>query len=180
MRGGSNPKPAPLLPPPPPLPRGPGAHGQGAAGGASPAGLARAPRFPGATCESPPATSSALSCLPSPLAASRLTQRQDPSASPAGTGHPSFTHGGPGAGSPPREMPSPRGPLRSPSPRPDTTASRRRDAAAGLAPPLRPPPPGLVPPDPGSEPRHKPAPALPQLLPKAPSRGRLGPRGAFR
>lgn len=133
--------------------------------GASLARLARAPQFPGVTCESPPATSSALFLFTFPLPpASRLTQRRDPSVeprqSPAGTGHPPSPAAAQerwGKSSPLREVPSTHPPCAPHQHIPTKgCCSRAIPPLSGL--------PASVPPNPISDPRHKPAPVLPWLL----------------
>lgn len=150
--------------------------------GASLARLARAPQFPGVTCESPPATSSALFLFTFPLPpASRLTQRRDPSAEPRRAQpvpgilpHPRQAGGGGGT------APSSQGPLHLPAlspspPHPD----------AGMLQPGHPstlPPPSLGPTEPelGPPAQTRSGAALVPLPATAPSHERLGPRGAFR
>lgn len=132
--------------------------------GASLARLARAPQFPGVTCESPPATSSALFLFTFPLPPASLTQRRDPSAEPSQYRASSLTHGTLG------EMgelpPSPGPPLHSPSLRPSPHPAPlipTKGCCSRAIPPLSPLP-ASVPPNPSTDPRHKPAPALPWLL----------------
>lgn len=132
--GGSDPKLPPCLPGPS-TPHGQGVLRAGGSGseGASLARLARAPQFPGVTCESPPATSSALFLFTFPLPpTSRLTQRRDPSAEPCRAQpvpgilpHPRQAGGAGGTAPLPGRCPP------FPLPAPLTATSRRRDAAAG-------------------------------------------------
>lgn len=147
--------------------------------GASLARLAWAPQFPGVTCESPPATSSALFLFTFPLPpASRLTQRRDPSAEPRQYQAPSLTRGrleemG-------EQLPSPGGPLYSPSlrpspPHPDKGMLRPGHPSTLPAPSLGPTETQLGPPA-----QTRSGAALAPLPATAPSRGRLGPGGAFR
>lgn len=132
--------------------------------GASLARLAQAPQFPGVTCESPPATSSALFLFTFPLPpASRLTQRRDPSAEPRraqpvpGILPDPRQAGGGGEQLPLREVPSTRPPC----------PPHRHIPTQGCCSPAIPPLSLLaasVPPNPSSDPRHKPAPVLPWFL----------------
>lgn len=137
--------------------------------GASPARLARAPRFPGVTCESPPATSSALFLFTFPA------RRQPAALLSAGT--PQRGHGraqmAPGTPHPRRAggrtvlLPG-----RSPT---------SLHPAGGMLQLGRLRSPSLIPPDRDSDPRHKPGPALPWLPPESPLPRPAGsPGGAFR
>lgn len=175
MRGGSNPKCAPTASPPP-LPAGQARRGRGRRavparrGWPGPRGFLEPP----VSHPRPPAQPFPVYLPRSPPAAllSTGTPRR---ARPVPGTLPS-----PAAGREPVPLPGRSPPLALPAPRHHRIPP---EGCCGRAGPTAPPPPsapGLVPPDPGSEPRHKPAPALPQLPPKAPSHGRLGPRGAFR
>lgn len=124
-----------------------------------------------------------FSCLPSPLAAN-----QSPYSAPGPLGEPAAESSryrapsprprragrGAAGSSPPRQVPSAR-----PSLRPDTAASRRRDAAAGPVSPLPPFFPASSHRIQARTPSKNPLRFCPRFPPKAPSRGRLGPRGDF-
>lgn len=175
-----------LLPPRPPPPCLPGppvgraGTGQGGGGlcGASLARLARAPGFPGVTCESPPATSSALFLFTFPARrqpAALLSAGTPRGAQPAPGTLPHPRRAGVGwetvplpGRSPPLDLPCsptpahPAGGMQRPG-RPLRSPSHRIRARTPGTNPLR-----LCP-------RFPPAPPQPQ----APSRGRLGPRGGL-
>lgn len=182
--GGSDPKLPPCLPGPS-TPHGQGVLRAGGSGseGASLARLARAPQFPGVTCESPPATSSALFLFTFPLPpTSRLTQRRDPSAEPCRAQpvpgilpHPRQAGGGGGTAPLPGRCPPFPPSLRPSPPHPDEGMLQPGHPSTLPAPSAGPTEPELGPPA-----RTRSGAALAPLPATAPSHERLGPRGAFR
>lgn len=120
-----------------------------------------------------------FSCLPSPLPASHPPYSPPgplgvAAAEPNRYRAPSLTRTGTGRS----RLPLPGGPLHPPSPRRDTTASHRRDAAAEPA-LLLSTSPSIVPLDPGADPRHDPAAAFPWLPSESPLPRPPGSPGGF-
>lgn len=137
--------------------------------GASLVRLAWAPRFPGVTCESPPATSSALFLFTFPA------RRQPAALLSAGT--PQSGHGRAQMALGTSTSPAGWGGMilllgRSPT---------SLHPARGMLQLGWPHSPSPIPPDLGSDSQHKPTPALPWLSPKSPLPRLAGsPGGAFR
>lgn len=168
---------SPSFQPGPPAPRGQGAHRAGG-GGCCAVPARRGWHGPHGFLESPVShpqpPAQPFSCLPSPLAASQPPYSApgplgEAAAEPSRYRAPSLTRGraGGGDGSRPREVPSARPPCALTPPHP----------AGGMLRPGRPSAPRLVPPDPGSDPQHETAPALPWLHPESPLPWPAGSRG---
>lgn len=161
-------------------PRGQGVLRAGGGGGASLARLARAPRFPGVTCESPPATSSALFLFtfparrqPAALLSAGTPRRGRGRAQPVPRTLPHPRWDGQELAPPPREVPSARPPRAATAPHP--TGGMLRPGRPLCSPPLPASSHWIRARTPGTIPLQ----LCPGFPPRAPSRGRLSPRGGF-